>query len=260
MFLFKKILNPKKTQTKNKKRQQGHRNERKKHKKGKEGKFSKQRLARYRKKAKLNRFVHFNHKFCNNNFLHFVSNLVKHLPRFSNFTFHNLPSNHPDFRSNDFFVLGFGSRFCARPKEPSVLVYKDAQIAFVRRLRIYDYFSNVRPSRNIRDYDSRFKNVASSWLPTVNSPGVERICNYVSNCFRSLLNRPGLQQPDDLYRILRRLKLNPRIKICQSDKNLGLCVLDISDYSEIVVKHLRDRLHYTKIDSVDGSTWKMSLR
>jgi hypothetical protein len=130
--------------------------------------------------------------------------------------------------------------------------------AFIRRIRIHDFFTHISPYPSDSDFDQRFK-VPSIWLPPRNTVAANSLCRWVNNFIHGSLQRPRLISPDSIYSRLKSLSSNPSIKICQTDKNLGLCVLDIVDYNEMVLVHLRDRLHYLYVDHISGNLWNSIL-
>jgi len=180
--------------------------------------------------------------------------------RISNLSFHNfLPPGFAHCSSNNLNLLGFGSKFCPRPVEPSFSVYADAFSSLIRRFRILDYFQNCVEELESEPFDPRFKTV-SDWIPPFNTDVCNRICNFISNFKRSILVRSSFQKQCSISRKLKQLLRNKFIKIVPSDKNLGLCIFTIEHYHKMVSVHLSDEIHYLRIGSSSSSIWKQLLR
>ena len=174
----------------------------------------------------------------------------------SNFKFHNLlPKNFNNVSVESFKLLGFGIKFCPRPAEPVRIIYDSALSLFIRRLKIYDFFHNICDMPGDKSFDSRFKTV-SSWIPPQNTDYVLYICKWIKRFGNVCLSkRDSLRPKGPISKNLAKLLANKFIKIVQTDKNLGLCVLSIGQYHVMVLKHLNDLKHYVCIGSSDSLAW-----
>lgn len=177
----------------------------------------------------------------------------------SNLSFHNfLPPGFAHCSSLNLNLLGFGSKFCPRPVEPSFSVYSEAFSSLIRRFRIRDYFKNCVEEFVPEPFDPRFK-VVSEWSPPQNTEICNRICNFIENFQRSILVRSSFQKQCSISRKLKDFLRNKFVKIVPSDKNLGLCIFTIEDYHKMVSVHLSDEFHYLRIGSVSCGVWKSTL-
>lgn len=149
-------------------------------------------------------------------------------------------------------LLGFGSKFCPRPNEPSRAVYEASISSFVRRFLVKDFFKNICQNDDNRDFDPRFR-VVSDWSPPYNSELALHVKRMVYNFTPTLFARSSLQKSCQISIRLKNLLSNKFIKIVQSDKNLGLCVMSIERYHEMVQTHLNDAAHYLCLGSVTNN-------
>lgn len=197
--------------------------------------------------------------FHNCKFSHFnvTLRLLSCCTRVSNISYHNLlPPNFPHVNASDLLPLGFGYKFCPFPREPPRSIYEQAFSTFIRRFRIFDFFSNIAVETTSRDYDPRFK-TPSLWMPPGNTEPANYICKFISNFKNVILSkRSVLKRESHLSLCLKKLRSNKFIKIVQTDKNLGLCVLSIERYHELVFDHLNDTSHYLLIGIVSGYSWQ----
>jgi len=195
--------------------------------------------------------------------IQFLLSRIK-LPSFSNFYFHNLLTNVDKFKNLN--LLGYGLKFCPKPKEPSRNIYETAINDLVRRVKVHDFWLQ-RPELSIchEEYDPRLK-TTSDWCPNhaATSPECQILTQRIQLESRVLLSKHTNRQRSSIVsQRLIRLRHLKDIKIVQTDKNLGLCVLNIERYDQMVKIHLRDDVHYEVISSEIGyygsPDWKILL-
>jgi len=166
----------------------------------------------------------------------------------TNFTYHNHLENPDKFKNLN--ILGYGLKFCPRPKQPKKELYIKAVQDLIRRVRIHDWITENSEILNpLNEYDPRMR-VPSDWCPANSATTPE--CQILTKRIRlesdAILAHFGDRRPScAISKRLIRLRYNPDIKIVQTDKNLGLCVMDIRSYDDMVWIHLRDTVHYEAI-------------
>lgn len=179
---------------------------------------------------------------------------IQYLPSFANFSFHNLlppplADDLPDLK-----FLGLGPRFCPRPTAPPVATYVCSIGQFTRRIRVYDFFHNVCNIAQNDDYDPRLQ-ARNTWLPPENTAECHTVIEYINNKSSAILSNHVLTSPDRITRAMRRLSNDPRVKIVLSDKNMGIVVLPIETYDDMVWAHLSDGEHYAHVGPVNCEQW-----
>jgi hypothetical protein len=172
---------------------------------------------------------------------------------------HNVSS----FQSNQLWILDFGLK-CIPPHVPPGFetTLRDAAKDFNRRVLTYDFF-RLNPPRNERDYDPLLvrPGPTARWVPpitrntaTINS----KYRNFLTNLdetwetteLPTIGSKPSRELQISAIKFYRTLKSDKSIIINMADKNVGLTIIDTTDY----IRHLRIELQKPQYTLLPGVT------
>jgi hypothetical protein len=152
-------------------------------------------------------------------------------------------------------LLGLGLKYI--PSPPSTLKERHSSLtrsikSLRRRLNLAFFFENSPNFDEFIPYNSH----KIPWkIPDLDQTYrclLDDFCNTISPLAHKLLNsRRSSFSPLDalIYSILDELLLNSSIIIKPADKNLGLCVMNTTDYCSMCLKHLNDVSTYLRLNS-----------
>eukprot|EP01052_Picozoa_sp_SAG31_P017575 SAG31_NODE_1209_length_9381_cov_2.526611_1_plen_657_part_00 len=159
-----------------------------------------------------------------------------------NYRFHNLSST--KLTTDELKLLGMSHKFMPASFGPSVSDLDVALRQFARRLYIKDYFFQREDQSQPREHgkapDARLLVCNPRWHPKqaeeyTPSPGVEELINDLDSTLRSRFTKLTKFKPVDNLtssqrRAVRALRQNAAVIIAESNKNMGLCIMDAADY------------------------------
>ena len=162
-------------------------------------------------------------------------------------------------------VLGLGSKYIPLPRPPISEIITNthkAIDAYHRRLRLAFHFSN--PSL----FNSTIpkNNIKVPWNPERMNVVDDEIDQYITQC--RTLSKNCLEASHSVYstsdnimhKTLTTLAVNKSITIKPADKNLGLVVLNTSDYYIMCMKHLNDTDTYEICNNYNANAVYAKLR
>ncbi len=183
-------------------------------------------------------------------------------PIISNNYTHNF-STHPD-APKILPLLSLGAKFIPPPR-PRTLTELKANLAKLRhRLWVRAYFKNF-PDPRSNHYDPILRVPPSTWMPDLRqfNPFLYHLWNEFEQNIKTVQsNLPTYTSTSTPYlsRLVKQaISLKPHIRITNSDKNLGLVILDIAHYEQLAFNHLDDTNTYRILPSEEAQNLMASM-
>jgi hypothetical protein len=179
----------------------------------------------------------------------------------SNLNVHNLTGGQVD--TDVLHALGNGLKFCPNP--PPILRTTTARNALINAIEQAGWkaFFSKDGMGNTNDYDRRLP-IAATHKPCIVHVGngfeafKERALAAINTIFPHSATAQPCKAANKLVKKLR--NINPELKIVPTDKNIGVAILRLEQYDEMVTKHLRDTSTYQAICPTDLQRRLTSLR
>ena len=169
-----------------------------------------------------------------------------------NFAFHNHSSQ--PLNAAELRVLGLGHKFIPTNYGPSQSIMKKAMQQFARRVYLRDFFGQIESTDSAPPPDTRLRVRNQQWHPLQDgkvgdepyqpSPGVQEFIDGVDAQLHEAQARvQQIRVSDNLTAAersaIQTLRHNVDLVISESDKNMGLLVMDASQYRDLGYECLR---------------------
>jgi hypothetical protein len=170
-----------------------------------------------------------------------------------NLSFHNLSTDHSLNQSDS---LGLGAKFCPRAPDSSAKTLSRCFDSFRRNLALKIHFAFSSSTTINRNWNPIFHVKGSTWWPTSLPAFSTQWLHLIKSTLDSIVNHhiPRII-PSFHASNLQKIKTRGDLKVINSDKNLGICVLDTQDYDNMVKRHLTDLNHYRPVGSINDSSY-----
>jgi hypothetical protein len=150
-------------------------------------------------------------------------------------------------------ALGRGLKFipASRQRLASIRTQLlDDNKTYERRLKLRVFF--VDDDSQLSDFERKLYVANPLWMPPITSPAVDVYQQHTLHTLTYAINQKPTPTrfkniADDELRQLKALAINPNVRICSTDKNLGPAVVNTTWYDDQVLLHLNDTTTYMTI-------------
>lgn len=148
-------------------------------------------------------------------------------------------------------LLSLGLKFVPKPPDTSNQAILQAISSFDRRIRCFDFFTRLGRDRPFNACLTTPH--VSTWVPPSTSAWASEALSLLHTKTSHLLSSDPVEKNNyaipKAWKVLRHLPHD--IKVLQSDKNVGLVVMKLSMYNEMVLEHLQQEAFYKEVPETE---------